>query len=76
MAKGDQVLVVLRGVENPVIVSTDKSGRKLATDSSKEQGVNWILIHEKTWTDRIVKTSKFAAADVVAMISNFEESDA
>lgn len=74
MAKGDQVEVVLRG-SGRIVVAAEKAGRKLVTANSKENGIAWILVHEQTWTNKIVKTSRFAASDVIAMISNFEESD-
>lgn len=73
MSKGDQYVVAIRGRDEPVLVTADKAGRKLVIDSEKDQGVNWILIHEKTWTDKIVKTSRFSASDVVAIISELKE---
>lgn len=73
MAKGDKIIVVLRGVENPIIVEALKAGRTLHEDSEKDLGVQWILIHEMTWTGKTTKTTRFAAADVVAMIKDVKE---
>lgn len=76
MAKGDQITVVLRGQDTPIIVEAEKAGRVLVTDDEKANGIQWMLVHEKTWTGKTKKTTRFAAGDVVAMISNFEEGDA
>lgn len=73
MAKGDEVRVFVRGIENAVLVSADKAGRKLVTEFDKDGSVQWFLVHEKTWTDKTVKTTRFAAAEVLAITSNFTE---
>lgn len=73
MAKGDTIRVWLRGVPDPIEVRASKNGRKLAEDTEKEGGVSWWLIHEKTWTNVIVKTTKFAASDVIAIVSDVSD---
>lgn len=76
MAKGDSIAIMIRGADNPVMVIAEKAGRKLVLDTDKDMGLSWILVHEKTWTDKTVKTSKFAATDVVAIIDGRKDVDA
>ena len=73
MAKGDKVTVYLRGVADGLDVEATKAGRKLVTEFDKDANIQWFLVHEKTWTDKIVKTARFNAVDVVAISTNFEE---
>lgn len=73
MAKGDTISVWLRGVPEPIRVTASKNGRKLTQEAEKEGGVMWVLIHEKTWTDVVVKTTKFSASDVIAVVSDVRD---
>ena len=73
MAKGDTVSVWVRGVEGKAIdVIAQKAGRKLEIGFEKISNIQWLLVHEKTWTDKVVKTTRFNAADVMIVDTNFE----
>lgn len=73
MAKGDTVTVTTRA--GTFKVEAEKAGRKLVTEWTKDQGINWLLVHEQTWTGKTKNTTRFAAGDVVVLSTNFESDD-
>jgi len=73
VAKGDHISVYLRGIDGPIHVIAEKAGRKLEEDWAKESGVPWFLVHESTWTGKRVKTTRFSASEIVAIVADIKE---
>jgi hypothetical protein len=73
MAKGDTIAVYIRGLEGGITVKADKAGRVLEEETTKESGVTWLHVHEKTWTGKTVRTTSFAASEVIAVVRDITE---
>lgn len=73
MAKGDSVKVYLKGLPEPIKVEAFKAGRKLETEFDKDGAAQWFLVHEKTWTDRTMNTTRFAVTEIAAIVLDLTE---
>lgn len=75
MAQGDQIKVIYRtgtGTDVETTVAT-KAGRVVDVEYSKDSGVQWVVVNEKTRGGTTVMEKRFVASEVVAVITGHDE---
>ena len=75
MAKGDFILVTVKGAADPVGVHANMNGRRVEYEFDKEGNIQWFVAKELTRGGTTARLIRFPVTEVLAIQVNQKEID-
>lgn len=73
MSKGDQIAVVVRGINGPMTMTARQNGRTVEYTFETESKVNWIVVKELTRGGTVVAEHRYPADEVLMLAREAKE---